>query len=211
MSDELRAALEDIRVRASGRDPLPSPHACKADHQNVAMALSGLLGSLEQAARFTLARATPAPDRSAEERAHLADMVAVGEALMEAIELNGGHSAMKGWAPTDCPSEIVADLLNLLDEASEREAAAGRAEAWQDIGTAPKDGTRILVWSPIWNDGRPVFAQWDRDQHSKNPRPFWRTDTERFDGRDALRNKPPKWWMPAPSPPATAIRGSDDA
>lgn len=49
------------------------------------------------------------------------DMAAVGNALMDAIEKNyAGHPFMKQWHPCDCPSEIVGDLLNALDE--------GRAE-----------------------------------------------------------------------------------
>jgi hypothetical protein len=36
------------------------------------------------------------------------DMAAVGRALMETIK----HNAPEGWAPNDCPSEIVTDLLN---------------------------------------------------------------------------------------------------
>jgi len=46
-----------------------------------------------------------------------ADMEAVGNALMDAIEKDyASHAFMKGWHPADCPSEIVGDLLNALDE-----------------------------------------------------------------------------------------------
>ena len=42
----------------------------------------------------------------------------VGEALMKTIERNADALKAAGWtAPMDCPSEIVVDLLNLLDEA----------------------------------------------------------------------------------------------
>ena len=42
------------------------------------------------------------------------DMAAVGRALMEAIKQArlSGDTFMKSWAPLQCPSEIVFDLLN---------------------------------------------------------------------------------------------------
>lgn len=49
--------------------------------------------------------------------ARLTDMANVGEALMEAIRDYSGHPFMQHWHPADCPSEIVGDLLNALDEA----------------------------------------------------------------------------------------------
>lgn len=43
----------------------------------------------------------------------------VGEALMETIERNADALKAVGWlGPIDCPSEIVVDLLNLLEEAN---------------------------------------------------------------------------------------------
>ena len=48
---------------------------------------------------------------------HRIDMANVGEALMEALRDASGHEFMKTWAPADCPTEIVFDLLNALDEA----------------------------------------------------------------------------------------------
>ncbi|ABX35840.1 hypothetical protein Daci_3202 [Delftia acidovorans SPH-1] len=43
----------------------------------------------------------------------------LGEALMETIERNADALKAVGWlGPMDCPSEIVVDLLNLLDEAN---------------------------------------------------------------------------------------------
>lgn len=41
------------------------------------------------------------------------DMAAVGRAFMEAIEqARTGDPWMKDWAPLQCPSEIIFDLLN---------------------------------------------------------------------------------------------------
>jgi hypothetical protein len=44
------------------------------------------------------------------------DMADVGRALMETINSNSRHGELKGWAPTNCPSEVVTDLLNRIDE-----------------------------------------------------------------------------------------------
>jgi hypothetical protein len=61
-----------------------------------------------------------------------ADMAEVGRALMKAIETH----APKGWNPNDCPSEIVGDLRNMLDEAK---AVPSDAPAQQGIPFAGYD------------------------------------------------------------------------
>lgn len=40
----------------------------------------------------------------------------IGKALVEDIASNIDHPALKGWSPTDCPSEVVGHLLNYIDE-----------------------------------------------------------------------------------------------
>ncbi len=64
---------------------------------------------------------------------------------------------------------------------------------WQDISTAPRDGTKLL----IWERGR-IFAAWWEDEY------VWakgwiddynRSDTYTFE---------PSHWMPLPSPPEGA-------
>jgi hypothetical protein len=77
--------------------------------------------------------------------------------------------------------------------------ARREADVWQDIRTAPKD-CRILVWSPLFK-GKAVAAKWNADEYSKKPRPFWDTDTSRYDGLAALREFPPTHWCHLPPPP----------
>ncbi|EZP56355.1 hypothetical protein [Delftia sp. RIT313] len=73
-------------------------------------ALSAMLANPQYAAA---APAAPAVDSDPQ---GLRD---VGEALMETIERNADALKAVGWlGPMDCPSEIVVDLLNLLDEAN---------------------------------------------------------------------------------------------
>jgi hypothetical protein len=90
--------------------------------------------------------------------AEVRDMANVGRALMTAIADNASSPPLKGWHPADCPSEIVVDLLNMLDDATraappamDREAVGITAEmlgevmqeAWgeicDDAGAHPSD------------------------------------------------------------------------
>jgi hypothetical protein len=60
---------------------------------------------------------------------HMIDMANVGESLMEAIRDYSSHEFLKGWHPADCPTEIVGDLLNALDEALANTPAASSVGA----------------------------------------------------------------------------------
>lgn len=71
---------------------------------------------------------------------------------------------------------------------------------WQPIETAPRDGTRILVWPPTWT-GTLSVAAWDEDQYVKRPIPYWR----RIDAGNLVsvsRGRPPTHWAPIPSGPS---------
>lgn len=62
---------------------------------------------------------------------------------------------------------------------------------WQDINTAPKDGTRILISS-----GRGISAvEW-----LDNEIEYWHVDDNKH-GPFALRGSAPTHWMPLPKPP----------
>lgn len=71
----------------------------------------------------------------------------------------------------------VAEALRTV----EREALE-RAAQWQDINTAPKDGSKILAW-----DGDYVIVRAD-------PNGGWSDDFEQYLSLDK--------WMPLPAPPA---------
>jgi hypothetical protein len=76
----------------------------------------------------------------------------------------------------DLQREIVALLRTVEIEALER------AAQWQDISTAPKDGSKILAW-----DGDYVIVRAD-------PNGGWSDDFEQYLSLDK--------WMPLPAPPA---------
>ena len=63
---------------------------------------------------------------------------------------------------------------------------------WQPIKTAPKDGTRILLFWPYWRKRHAVIGFYDRDSVANNK---WEADC-------ALDEGPlPTHWMPLPDPP----------
>jgi hypothetical protein len=50
--------------------------------------------------------------------AEVADMANVGRALIERIGTETKSGPLEGWMPADCPTEIVTDLLNRLEDAT---------------------------------------------------------------------------------------------
>lgn len=79
-----------------------------------------------------------------------------------------------------------------------------RAEAfqWRPIETAPRDGTRILLYRPTAGEwGQFVFGKYENDEYAKKPKPHFRTDLERLWGVRSDRESQPTHWMPLPEPP----------
>ena len=66
---------------------------------------------------------------------------------------------------------------------------------WQPIETAPKDGTRVLVFCHWGVD----IAQWNQDSYIRKPKPYW--SYRRSSSKGADRRFPPTHWMPLPEPP----------
>lgn len=83
-------------------------------------------------------------------------------------------------------------------------APPGRSERptmmddWKPIETAPKDGTRIL----LFQRGKVVCGSWDEQPLNSKPKPFWSHDRIRVFGVTDARENPPTHWMPLPPPPA---------
>ena len=76
------------------------------------------------------------------------------------------------------------------------------AAGWMPIDTAPKDGSAVLVYPPIWVQRTCSVATYKSDRYAKKPRPYWKRD-------DAMgkvgysRDKPPTHWRPLPPAPST--------
>lgn len=76
---------------------------------------------------------------------------------------------------------------------------------WQPIETAPKDGTTVLVYPPLWDGRTCSIAIYNEDKYNRNPRPFW----DRDDGMGKVtrsRETPPTHWMPLPAAPEEECR-----
>lgn len=70
---------------------------------------------------------------------------------------------------------------------------------WMPIETAPKDGTRVMVWPPTYRE-TVSCARWDPDEHAKRPRPFWyRSDA--YGRITVCRENEPTHWAPIISGP----------
>jgi hypothetical protein len=68
---------------------------------------------------------------------------------------------------------------------------------WQPIETAPRDGTRVLVWMP--KAAEPFIASWDTQKYHKRPQPYWRSTMNLGVSWDRMRQ--PTHWQPLPPPP----------
>ena len=73
---------------------------------------------------------------------------------------------------------------------------------WQPIETAPKDGTRIMVYCPRL--GVNCSANWNDDKYARKPRPYWTHMGEYLWGKTMVREDQPTHWMPMPEAPAEA-------
>lgn len=76
--------------------------------------------------------------------------------------------------------------------------------AWQPIDTAPKDGSRILLfYSKSRKEGvtETAVGRWEIQKYHDRPRPYW--ENEKYIGDVSYkRENPPTHWMPLPSPPS---------
>ena len=74
--------------------------------------------------------------------------------------------------------------------------------AWQPIDTAPKDGSKILLYRPscAYPWAAVDVGKWDEDAYAKKPRPFWRSMFAAI-GITQMRDWQPTHWQPLPSAP----------
>lgn len=70
-------------------------------------------------------------------------------------------------------------------------------DGWRTIDSAPKDGTRVL----LFRNGYKVFGKWDDDRYAAKPRGYWSHDRVQQLGVKDARAVPPSHWMPMPGDP----------
>lgn len=68
---------------------------------------------------------------------------------------------------------------------------------WQPIETAPKDGTRVLLFFPVFGiKPHQEFGQWVTQKHNKKPVPYWSGDCQSIYGMQWYRSFTPSHWKP---------------
>lgn len=110
-----------------------------------------------QSWNFRAALSTPpSADRGGDEDGE--GLAAVGQALLDTLKMNADHPGLNGWSPIDCPSEVVVDLLNQLDEA--RAALAAKPEAQAPVATDPASVRQPMSEDEIEQVGYASIAPW---------------------------------------------------
>lgn len=74
---------------------------------------------------------------------------------------------------------------------------------WRTIDSAPRDGTRILLYIPScgsYVSSKVAAGRWN----ARDSRPYFTNDRERMDGVVFTRKNKPTHWMPLPEPPSDA-------
>ncbi len=67
---------------------------------------------------------------------------------------------------------------------------------WKAIDSAPKDRRVVLFYPECgFTEHQMVFGRWNADGYSKNPRPYWSNDCERWWGVVRCRTHSPTMWM----------------
>lgn len=105
--------------------------------------------------------------------------------------------AANGWPPTSLDKMLTADREAWIEDVRAA-ITAYQAEAWQDISTAPKDGSEILI-----TDGQWAGAGFYHDGTGcKRSDGGWFCEEDRNNLLIA-RDVPAKFWQPLPNPPAS--------
>lgn len=91
----------------------------------------------------------------------------------------------------------------MADESADRYGAGVDAAGWRPIETAPRDGTRVLVWRPRESDDHVAHAGVDhwRDDNAGGGSGSWYR---------SRRYQQPTHWMPLPAPPSLPTPGGSD-
>lgn len=128
-------------------------------------------------------------------------IVVILQALLAEVDAEEEKNATKQWLAMWKLAEDENDRLKM--EMEERDKlqitveALTRANGWQDISTAPKDGTEILVYCPhgfyVVQWGTADIDWWAVDDNKHGPFP--------------LRGAAPTHWMPLPPAPSAGDGG----
>lgn len=123
----------------------------------------------------------------------LLQKVILGNHRADVLCLKAAAEIEACWENINTKSDWIEATIN--DMAAAEEAA--RASGWQDISTAPKDGTWVLLFAPDPKyptvDFTHWIAQWGECRDMLN----WIDQDESI----VVDNHEPTHWMPLPEPP----------
>jgi hypothetical protein len=94
---------------------------------------------------------------------------------------------------------MVQETFNAYPALSAYVKALEKEREWQPIETAPKDGTKVLVFPPTRSAQSCSIARFEADKYARKPRPYWL----RLDAHQVCqsRGNHPTYWKPLPEPP----------
>ena len=107
------------------------------------------------------------------------------------LECNSFHHSKGEFHSHSEPCKPAAEYVEALAQARSALTAA-KAGGWLPIETAPKDGTRILVWRK--HATRPLIARYQKD-------------FEWFEDEDGVHLYHLIYWQPLPNPPKEQSAG----
>jgi len=107
------------------------------------------------------------------------------------------------WDAIQDPREQAVGIAEAMRAYATAAVMADRAERWRPIETAPRDGTRILLWERFTD--YPVVGYWLNES--------WNAETESYEVScgtwcyggcvyDCIDPKQVTHWQPLPQPPA---------
>ena len=150
-------------------------HASEASGLGVSEKLLAAVAEIERL-HATLSRAQPSDaGRTGAEAVRLRE--ALREVRRAIAEADPSVLTDTLWTAAACPETVVDRIDAALTLPPSAEPAG-----WRDIASAPKDGTYVLTWNPLWP--RPIIASVRSAGHP------------RMD---------PTHWMPLPTPPADGV------
>lgn len=156
-------------------------------------------GALVERLRVLFAKSTPQPWK-AEPADMFGDHNIVRGDSDECLAIAAVVSNMRPADEVAANANLIVETINALPTLlAALDARATPGEGWQDIATAPKDGSRILVIGlpPLWQ-GYPYVVQWNRKYDGGAG--WWQHTDPSLDQLFAVSDSITHW-HPLPAPP----------
>lgn len=146
---------------------------------------------------------TLTPDEAAVERVALRELLDCVEQFISGLR----YTMEPKKRVSDDARSMVAEYDYMLQKAQEKARAAleiaaapAPGDAWRDISTAPKDGSRVLIaWRDKSGEWHQRAAVWEADYAHAG----WTDHAVKSFGYEEIFSYKPTHWQPLPAPPAS--------